>query len=262
MRPLLAAAVLLSVFACRQGEQEVVGGSPVVARSDAFAIRVADVANDQMLDVDERRRRVERAVHALLLAQEAARRGLGATPTAVTGKQVDALRHALVRAIGDEVQISDEHARAHYERTRAQYAVPMVRLRRWPTASRAAAESLLHASEPPAGKAEEVGPLPLQRLPSELRSAAARMEAFGDRLIAGSDEAGWWTVELVERLTAATPSFEEVREDVVERLRMRLVQEEMRELSGKLRAATPVEIDEDVLVDDRWWSAPRPEGAP
>ena len=208
----IAACVALFLLAC-----EPQGVAPGTAEKTANVAAIVDGEAIEWEAVDtiaarrgiSREQALDAAIQEKLAVGEARRRGCGGRVEAVRRsareREERLLRNALFAAVRDQLTLSEDELRAHYEKTKVGYFSRQLRLRVAVRDSREAAEGL----DAELGAAGRLDPS------SRTRSGRRRSRNFpgpscrrrcssgepGQRMVVETD-AGWWLVELTEVLPA------------------------------------------------------------
>jgi len=260
---LLAAAALGLSLGCGGADERTEGPSvegPALARGPSLIVTAADLGSEGE-GGPEARRALDAAIARKVAAAEARRRGLEAAPEVkeriealrreAVRREEALLRDALYEALRDELVLSEDELRAHYEKTRVRYTEQRYHLRTlaFPSAAEARAADARLGKEgrlDPAVAAERE-PAPVAALPGELAPEALRLHAPGQRIVAVRD-GGATLVELVEILRGEPRSFEAVRSEVEKSLRTIRAQEAFRSEVARLRAEAGVVVDQSAVA--------------
>ena len=261
MRALLVMAALGLSLGCK-GANEATGVAPVeepaLARAPTLVVTAGDLEGEGEPDV---RRALDAAIARKVAAAEARRRGLEAAPEVrariealqreAARREEAVLRDALYQALRDDLVLSEDELRAHFEKTRVRYTEQRYRLRTiaFATAAKARAADAALGEEgrlDPA-VATELEPAPAAALSRDLVPEALRLRAPGQRIVAVRD-GGATLVELVEILRAEPRAFEAVRSEVETSLRRIRAQKAFRAEIARLRAEAGVVVVEEAVA--------------
>lgn len=250
----IAAGVVLLLLAC---EPQGVAPGTAEKTTNVAAIVGGEAIEWEAVDTIAARRGISReqaldaAIREKLAVGEARRRGLAedeleAVRRSAREREERLLRNALFAAVRDQLTLSEDELRAHYEKTKVGYFSRQLRLRVAVRDSREAAEGL-DAELGAAGRldpssSDEVGPAPVEELPRSVLPAALQLREPGQRMVVETD-AGWWLVELTEVMPAVPQPFEEVRDRVETNLRTLRAQEAHEQLIDRLRAEADVRVE-------------------
>lgn len=238
------------------------GASGILARVDGSAITVDDVSGGgPRFRAGGSRAALELAIARRLAANEARRRGLAASDAVqeqlrmlrseAAAREEALLVNALQGALAEQVAVSDEELIAHYEKTKARFAVQRVRLLRktFDSIEAARAEDARLGSEGrlDAESSEEIGPASMQELLQRGILGVMRLREPGQRVVIEREDAPA-LLELVEVLPAEPPPFEAVREQLEIELRAQRAAEAFSKLGDELRGAAKIEIDEAAIA--------------
>lgn len=256
------------------GGAEDASGSRVVARLNGEPLTIDDVrASSPGMMREDVRHAFDAAVARRLVADEARRRGLDATPDVqaqiaalrreAAAREELLLREALFASLGSEVSLGEDELRAQYkEAAPLRFAAPQLRLRRiaFPSAAAARAENERLGPDgrlDPAAS-EEIGPAPVEELMQQGVMGMMRLQEPGQRIVVDR-EGQYALLELVERLPAAPLPFEKVRPQLESQLRSQRAGEAFAKLVEELRAKAKLEVDQAVLEEE---AARQPEPGP
>ena len=238
------------------------GGAGVVARVDGSPITVDDVSGGgPWFRAGGSRAALDLAIARRLASNEARRRGLDASDAVqeqlravrseAAAREEALLAHALHVALAEQIEVSDDELRAHYEKTRARFSERRVRLRRktFESADAARAEDARLGSEGrlDAESSEEIGPASMQELLQRGILGVMRLREPGQRVVIEREGAPA-LLELVEVLPPEPPPFEAVRAQLESELRAQRAAEAFSKLGDELRAAAKIEIDEAAIA--------------
>lgn len=262
------AAVAVAVGCERPAASPAQSGAPssdargIVARVDGSPITLDDVSGaGPRFRAGGSRAALDLAIARRLAANEARRRGLDASEAVqeqlralrseVAAREEALLGNALQRAIAEQLAVTDEELRAHYDRTKARFAVQRVRLRRktFESAEAARAEDARLGSEGrlDAESSEEIGPASMQELLQRGVLGVMRLREPGQRVVIEREGAPA-LLELVELLPPEPPPFDDVREQLAVELRAQRAAEAFAKLGEELRGAAKIEIDEAAVA--------------
>ncbi len=225
---------------------------------------------ESVRSLESRRERLEAAIVSEVAAAEARRLGL-ADDDAISGEieqiRADAVRrerellqNALYQAIRKEVDLSESDVEEYYEKTKRRYAERQIVVRRTRYEDRlSASNAAIRAKDSSsASPAEQIGPLPISKLPASILPEALRLRRVGDRAVAEGDDGKWAVIELVEIDTAKPLPLEMVRDRVETSLRVRAAGDVWQAKLDALRAEAEIFVDESVLNDEAQWTPAEP----